>query len=199
MTGQHIISDDKLPWTVRACFHGVTWSLLGLTIGGLATTLIHIFVPIRANGIPIWLWPILVVIWTPGFAGLCFGYYAIIRYPYLSLAMGWQPTLTSTRWLWILLGGVFWVIALIITLVFLYGLLSRPWNTLGLVASGYFAIECWFVGFLLTKFRADRHPTIATFIQLTFGFGIALLPVYLPAILAGSIRCRRFLAELSSP
>lgn len=195
---QQTISDDKLPWPVRACFHGITLSLLGLSAGGLATNVIDIFAPIRGNGIPIWLWPILILIWTPGIVGLCLGYYAIIRYPYLSLATGWQPTLTSTRWLWVLLGVIFWMIALMFSLVFLIELFSRPLDVWGLVACGYFAIECWFAGFLLIIFRAERHPTIATFIQLSLGIGIALLPFYIPALLAGGIRCRTFLATIES-
>ncbi len=192
------IPEDQLPWTVRNSYFGISLALLGLSAGGLVMQVIDAFVPIAGKGIPGWLWPVFIIIWAPGIVGVCLGYYAVIRYPYLSLAIEWTPTLTSNRWLWILLGLVFWAIALLCSLVSVLAVFSSPFDIWNVLSSGYFAIECWFLGFLLLRFRADRHPTVATFITVTLGIGILLLPAYLPALVIGNIRCRKFLATFDT-
>jgi hypothetical protein len=60
----------------------------------------------------------------------------------------------------------------------------------------YGAIELAFAGFLLTFYRREKYPTIATFFELTHMFGFVIFPLYIPTILLGSIRCRRFLRTL---
>ena len=190
------IEHKHLPRSVRACFHGITLSLVGLAAGGLIANVVDNFIPVMGKGIPLWLWPILIVIWTPGIVGIVLGYYAIMRYPYLSLAMEWTPTLTSTKWLWVTLGWVFWVLGGIAGFVCIVTAFDRQIDIAGLFCCGYTSAACFFGGFLLTRFNRDRHPTVATFIILTFGYGIAAAPLYFPALLIGSIRCRKFLASI---
>lgn len=149
------------------------------------------FIPVFDKGIPLWLWPILVAIWLPGIAGLILGYYAIIVYPNISLSMGWTPTLTSNRWLWFGLGLLFWLYGIIAGAAFVGSLFARPLNVWVIISCGYFSMASCFGGFLLTNFNHRRHPAVATFILLTFGYGIAAVPLYVPALVIGSIRCRQ--------
>ena len=49
--------------------------------------------------------------------------------------------------------------------------------------------------FLLVRYNLIAHPTIATFVRVTIGFGVLLFPVYIPALMIGSMRCERLLAK----
>ena len=192
------VSADFLPWksyprSVKFAFVGIQVALVSMAVGGIAIQIIELFVPVKGNGIPWWGWPLLTLIWIPGIVGILTGYYAIIRYPYLSMAIEWTPTLSDRRWLWATLGWIFYLLgALILLVAITQG--TDDWVGRLLVANlGCMSI---FGGFLLANFRADKHFTVATFIHLTKGIAILVLPLYLPALIWGSINCRRFLGEL---
>ncbi|MGI9516762.1 MAG: hypothetical protein ACR2NP_06950 [Pirellulaceae bacterium] len=151
-------------------------------------SVIDLFVPVRGNGIPAWGWPILILLWTPGIVGILPGYYSIARYPALSLSLDWQPTFTSTRWLWLLFGSVFCLIGLVAALMLPAAIVEHDfWAS---ICFAYTAIACIFAGFLLTFFDARRYPTIATFLHVSWFVGAAFVPIYLPALIVGSYRLR---------
>jgi len=60
---------------------------------------------------------------------------------------------------------------------------------------GYSSILLAFMIFYATTFRPQTHPTIATFIRATLGLGVVLFPLYIPALIIGSARCKVLLDE----
>lgn len=195
MAGQQYIEHSRLPGIIRLGNWGIWITVLGLVAGGAIMSIVDLFfIPgIQGNGIPPWLWPILILIWMPGFIGLLISYYSVARYPYLSLATGGGPALIVSRsWIWTFLGSVFWVLSPLMMLSVLVG----EFQQIEVIAMLYLAIELAFAGFLLTFYRRAKHPTIATFLELTHLFGFIIFPLYIPTILLGSIRCRRFLRTL---
>jgi hypothetical protein len=142
---------------------------------------------------PPWGWPILIAIWTPGLVGCVLSFYSIARFPYLNMATGGGPNIAATsRWIWVPLGWTFYLLSPLIALAAFAG----SQNVALSVGMILLAIEFWFVGFLLTSYRKEKHPTIATFLELTYGIGIVMFPIYIPTLVIGSIRCRRFLKSL---
>jgi hypothetical protein len=126
-------------------------------------------------------------------ARIALSFYSIARYPYLNMATGGGPNIAlSSRWIWLALGSILYLLAPLLALAIL-GNLDEPGAALALE---YLSIELLFVGFLLTSYRKEKHPTIATALEITFGIGIVLFPIYVPTLVIGSIRCRRFLASL---
>lgn len=124
--------------------------------------------------------------------------YSIIRYPYLSLVLDDEPPLIVSDWVvWKVLGYTFWFLAALFTLVFL-GIMIAPEMDFGaLAATGYFCTEAYLAGFILTKYSPIRHPTFATYFHFTHFAGIVAFPLYLPAILIGSFRCRAFFKRVN--
>lgn len=192
----HAIDPARLPAVVRIGQGGFALSLAGLSLGGLAVKLIDIVFPgVKGQGVPAWLWPILVGIWTPGIVGLLLTFYAIARYPYLNLATGGGPRIAAaSRWIWAPLGWFLYVLAPLVALSALANI-GEPVKCLVLL---FMALDMAFVAFLLTFYRREKHPTVATFLELTFGLGTVLFPIYIPSLVIGSLRCRRFLQSLPS-
>jgi len=188
---ENFIEYSKLPKVIRWGNWGILISLAGLVIGGAIFKIVNLFFPgFLGNGIPPWLWPILILIWTPGALGLLVSFYSIARYPYLSMATdGGDRIISSSRSpIWTLLGVVFYLIAPLQLLVALANSNSL-WEFFGFT---YLSLVLFFAGFLMANYRRERHITIATFLELTFRVGVVLFPLYIPAILIGSIRCRQF-------
>ncbi len=196
MNSKETAPEVILPWSVRNSRRGVILSAIGLGVGGLLVNIVDIFVPIKGNGMPVWMWPILITIWLPGVLGLGIGYYAIMRYPYISLVCQLNSPRLTTGWLKVLLAIIFYVLAAGLTYLFLAILIWSPKKDIsGVLSILYFLVECWFVGFMFFPYHSDRHPTIATFIHLSCGLGVILVPLYIPAIVIGTLRCRAFLAN----
>ena len=136
-------------------------------------------------------WWALGLIWVPGAAGLLLAFYTVARYPYFSLAEAGGPRAVNTgRGVSKVLGRVVSLLAV----VFALGTVATA--AVGdpeAVWMGLMTTELAFVGWLLSCYRPDRHPTVATWLALTFGFAIPLAPFYLPSIWLGSRRLRRAL------
>lgn len=196
MQQRPVIEESKLPAAVRIGKAGFVLSLLGMSLGGGVVRVVDALIPgVKGNGIPAWAWPILIAVWTPGIVGFVLSHYSIARYPYLNLATGGGPKIAVTsRWIWVPLGYIFYLLTPLIVL----SLIVNASDIAAVIALTYLAIEFGFIGFLLTSYRQDKHPTIATFLELTFGIGIVFFPIYLPSIVVGTIRCRRFLRSLQA-
>ena len=196
---QQFIDPSKLPLEVRLGNWGIATSIGLLVIGNVVAKGLDKIFP--GNGPPVWLWPVLYIIWTPGILGFLLSFYSIVRYPYLSLATGGLQLPGFTRtWIWTFLGVIFYFLG---TSFLLLGVGSRfaptpPMTKSELVLVVYLAIELLFIGFLLATYKLEKHVTVSTFIELTFGFGILLFPIYLPFILIGSVRCRQRLNALKN-
>ena len=181
--------DAAFPAVVRWGRWGIVLSGLGLAVGGATTKLAGAFVPgLRGGGVPGWMWPVLVAVWTPGVAGLLSAAYSVARYPYFSLATTGGPRdIPTGRGIWVPLGGFIMLLAPPMGLV-----AAANWREPATAAGmAYLAVEFAFVGWLLARYRPDRHVTVATWLALTFGLAIPLAPFYLPSILLGSRRLRR--------
>ena len=69
-------AESELPVVIRIGKYGISLCLASLLIGGAAAKIIQAVVPgIKGNGIPNWLWPILITIWTPGIVGFVLSLY----------------------------------------------------------------------------------------------------------------------------
>ena len=141
------------------------------------------------GGAPAWAWPFLALIAAPGVAGLLLAFYTVARYPYFSLAGADGPAEVRTG------RGIFKALGAVVALLAVpFALLAgnnpadpaAPWLA-------YLAAEFLFVGWLLACYRRERHPTVATWLAVTFGLAIPLGPLYLPSIWLGSRRLRRAL------
>ena len=195
------LENRELPLTAKIAIYGTGFSVAGLAIGGSIMAIIREFVPLPPNRIPIWLWPILITLWIPGIVGLIAGYYVIIRYPYISLFMKERESFNQqlkTRQLWVLVGSIFWALAGGLVLLLIGALLIEPDNVILIFTICYFGLECWFAGFLFIRFDSAKHPTVSTLITFSFGIGVIALPIYLPALILGTIRCRKSLTEMES-
>ena len=128
--------------------------------------------------------------------------YVVIRYPYISLVSTsdedtFAKQYASPRLL--LVAKVVFTLGL-----FVFCLLS---TNAALNADGfridrvavmlYFFIQFFFTLFLCFWYQPVTHPTIATFIRSTLGIGLVVVPLVLPILLIGSIRCRHLLAAAS--
>lgn len=65
-------------------------------------------------------------------------------------------------------------------------------------ALAYVLILFLFVAYLCFGFDPERSPTIATFIRSKLGLGVVLMPLFVPFLIVGSVRCRRLLDAESS-
>jgi len=61
----------------------------------------------------------------------------------------------------------------------------------------YFVVMFGFLTFMTFFYRPVSYPTIATFIRATLGVGVLLFPIFIPALIVGSIRCKRLLDNAS--
>ena len=120
--------------------------------------------------------------------------YVIIRYPFLSLIetkddyFAKQISAGSRlypilRWITMLM------LVLIIGTMFLQPI--RDFRPVIVIVYGIFMLG--FLMFMTFKYDPVTHPTVATYIRSTIGIGILLFPLFLPALIVGSFRCRRLL------
>ena len=126
------------------------------------------------------------VLAAPGAAALLLAAYTVVRYPYLGFAAAGKPRPVRTgRPVFVALG--------VATALLGAGLaaiaLTNPVNR-GTVVVGFAAAEFVCVGWLLARYRPDRHPTVSTLLHVTFGLAILVFPLFLPPIWIGSVRLR---------
>ena len=124
--------------------------------------------------------------------------YVVIRYPYLSLVQTSDGDIFSNQFTSQTLARVTKALSLLILILLLGVLVYVTWtkgiaNLLLASSLAYVAILFAFVVFLSFRYDAELHPTVATFIRATLGFGILLSPVFIPVLMIGSVRCRRLL------
>lgn len=129
---------------------------------------------------------------------LAVSYYVIIRYPYLSLVQTSDKDYfakhfsMSGTWLFKLIKALAVAVTAIMIVSIITGGVDEMRKVLVLI---YMLIMFAFLIFLTFIYDPDSHPTIATFIRATLGIGVLLFPLFLPAVLIGSLRCRWLLDD----
>ncbi len=130
-------------------------------------------------------------------------YYVVIRYPFLGILYATDGDLfhrnyRSTRSTRILI-RVLNCVAIIMFVLLPVGLLSKPvFSIFDAALCVYSIILVAFLWFLAFRYDRISHPTIATYIRASFGIGIVLFPLFIPAIVAGSLRCSSMLKRIES-
>ena len=180
----------KLPLEVRISSGLIVVSLLLLAIGNWLLKRLRLLAPDLAASItPELLRGATIVAVVPGVIGMALSIYTVARYPDTwSRVGGTLQIFPVRRWLWCILGGLCYLIAVILVA----GVITE--ETLSLrtaMAMGYAAMVLIFVGYLLTFFRAAKHPAVASFLYLTAGIGVLVFPLYVPSLIIGTIRYRR--------
>lgn len=130
--------------------------------------------------------------------GLIATYYAVIRYPYMGLVDAADGDLFSKylesqkKWVLNLAKGVGILIAI-------FTIFSRLWdgqiNGIDLLIALYAASILIFLLFLTFLYDRADHPTVATFLRCSMGLGIFLYPLFIPALIIGSMRVNTLLDE----
>lgn len=130
--------------------------------------------------------------------GLIATYYVVIRYPYIGLVDAADGDLFSKyiesqkKWVLNLAKGVGIFIA--ISAIF-----ARLWdgkiNGIDLSIALYAASILIFLLFLTFYYDRADHPTVATFLRCSMGLGIFLYPLFIPALIIGSMRVNTLLDE----
>jgi hypothetical protein len=125
-------------------------------------------------------------------------YYAVIRYPYMGLVDAADGDLFSkhieSQKKWVRVAAI-----LICLLIAASGILLpmgdgqvAGWEWLVIF---YSSVVFSFVIFLMFYYDRVDHPTIATFLRCSMGLGIFLFPLFVPAIVIGSLRVNTLLDE----
>lgn len=143
-----------------------------------------------------------IVTWTivAGIAGLSVSMscYVVIRYPYISLVSTsdedtFSKQFVSKRLMFvaklILPIGLFGFCVLTTTAFFN----GDGFQIVRAAVMAYFYIQFVFTLFLCFWYDPVTHPTVATFIRATLGIGLILVPLLLPVLFIGSIRCKHLL------
>ena len=143
-----------------------------------------------------------IVTWTivAGIAGLSVSMscYVVIRYPYISLVSTsdedtFSKQFVSKRLMFvaklILPIGLFRFCVLTTTAFFN----GDGFQIVRAAVMAYFYIQFVFTLFLCFWYDPVTHPTVATFIRATLGIGLILVPLLLPVLFIGSIRCKHLL------
>ena len=156
----------------------------------------------RSLAIPRWpilaKWSLAAVIGGIVVFALVVSSYVVIRYPYLSLVQTRDGDVFSAQFTSKTLAKITKTVGLL-TLFLLLGVLvgvtavegiANPWQV---AALAYVLILFLFVTHLCFGYDADSNPTIATFIRSTLGLGVVLMPLFIPVLVVGSLRCRRLL------
>ncbi len=175
---------------------GVAFTMVTLAIGRSMMTLASEVVPGLRQQIPSGvLWGTLILIWIPGVLGLLTSFYTVARYPYVSLATGGGTRIiTKKNWLWWIVGTALFLAGILVV----FSLLVTESSLSEAAMLAYLAVEFLFAGFLATFYRREKHITIASFLELTANVGFLLFPLYLPSLIVGNLRCRRFLRSLAA-
>ncbi len=184
------VRDVKLPIEVRISSGLIVVSLLLLAIGNWLLKRLRLVAPDLAASItPELLRGATIVAAVPGVIGMALSIYTVAHYPDTwSRVGGTLQIFPVRRWLWCILGGLCYLIAVILVA----GVITE--ETLSLrtaMAMGYAAMVLIFVGYLLTFFRAAKHPAVASFLYLTAGIGVLVFPLYIPSLIIGTIRYHR--------
>ena len=201
-------SYSELPTAVKAAQLGILSCFLALTVGGVAFNVLDTIRPEqRENGIPLSLWILLAPTWLPGMAGLMVAAYVIIRYPYLSLITDWMQETSDVEendgasrahWLRKPAGWSLTLLALLTVLsIVLISLEQGGLSRSQQLVFGYALVILGFGCYLVTRYERATHPTLATFLDITFGLGILLAPFFLPVLWLGRIHCRSKLDRLA--
>ena len=180
----------KLPLEVRVSSGLIVVSLLLLAIGNWLLKRLRLVAPdLAASVTPELLRGATIVAAVPGVIGMVLSIYTVARYPDTwSRVGGTLQIFPVRRWLWCILGGLCYLIAIILTAVAITDETLPLWPS---IAMGYAAMVLIFVGYLLTFFRAAKHPAVATFLYLTAGMGVLVFPLYIPSLIIGTIRYHR--------
>jgi len=174
------ISD--LPTIPKLAYRGLPCSLVLAGIATLVLNTLNVFLPNLDPGNQVWFIPLLGVIWFPALVGLCCGYLSIIKYPELSKFIRVRdPIITTTdSFVWPLLG----ILLILIGLTFAFSAFEN--HPIGArIGSTYMGITFMFNGYLLSSYDRDKNIVTATFLDITRLFGVALAPIYFPALILG--------------
>ncbi len=131
-----------------------------------------------------------------GAVGLIATYYAVIRYPYMGLVDAADGDLFSKyiearpKWMMVFvkIAGLIGTVAAVVV-PFTDGQLSdaEVWMVLyALSLLGFFIFLSFF-------YSREDYPTVATFLRCSMGMGIFVYPIFIPALLLGSMRGRMLL------
>jgi hypothetical protein len=130
--------------------------------------------------------------------GMIATYYAVIRYPYMGLVDASDGDLFSKY----IESQKKWVLNLakaVGILVATSAIVARLWdgqiNALDLLIAVYAASILIFLIFLAFFYDRADHPTVATFLRCSMGLGIFLYPLFIPALVIGSMRVNTLLDE----
>ncbi len=131
---------------------------------------------------------------------LATSYYVIIRYPYLSLIPTQDGDELDRQRVSPTLVRVLKVLSLLAFALCFLALASQLWmngpkNLAQLIAVPYCGIMAVFVSYLTWFYDPIAHPTVATFFRATLGIGVVFVPLFIPALIIGSLRCRTMLAQ----
>ena len=125
-------------------------------------------------------------------------YYAVIRYPYMVLVDAADGDLFSkhieSKQKWVRVAGILICLAIAAAgiLVPMGDGQVAGWEWLVIL---YSSAVFFFVIFLMFYYDRIDHPTIATFLRCSMGLGIFLFPLFIPAIIIGSMRVNTLLDE----
>lgn len=129
--------------------------------------------------------------------------YVVVRYPYLSLVSArdgdvFSSQIRSTFLLWILKSVGLLALIILVGVLVVVALEKGGEKPLLYLVLAYFVVLVLFVLYLCFWYDPTSSPTIATFMRSTLGIGIVLIPLFLPVLVVGSVRCRRLLGEEST-
>ena len=184
--GEYQIGD--LATTPRLAYRGLMLSLAMAAIAKLAITVLTAFIPNLDPADQNWFWWLLVAIWSPALFALMCGYISIIRYPNMSKFIQVREPLITTHdsCIWPILG-----FALMFT-GFFASLVTFDAETIRFkIACVYMGLTMFFGGYILAFYNREKNVVIATFLDITLGFGIVLAPIYFPALLLGHLNYHR--------
>ncbi len=124
--------------------------------------------------------------------------YVVVRYPYLALVRTRKAdvffSIFTSRFLRGVMKAVGLSILSLLTLGLTHAVLNEGLNDLrAVILLAYVAVVFAFVFYLSFIHNPRTHPTVATFVRSSLGIGVLLVPVLLPALIVGSMRCRRLL------
>ena len=129
--------------------------------------------------------------------GLLSSVYVIIRYPFLSLV---EPAdgdqFTKHFGMHPIVYKILSCLAILVILFLMFTIVFLGINgERSILFLCYLAVTLAFLIFHAFFYTSVQYPTVATFLRSTVGLGVLLLPLYLPVILLGAIRCRRLLNQ----
>lgn len=166
--------------------------------GGMAVAIASAFSPLSeiARLAPTAQFALLTIMWATVCISLCVSFYVIIRYPYLSLVkssdsdhfMKYFASSGTRVYTFLKILAIAVVLMVIISL-----LVGDKKDPLKFIRLAYMITILCFLIFMTFVYNPISYPTIATFIRATVGVGVLLFPVFIPALVIGSIRCRRLL------